>query len=344
MPSPPIVVIGGSAGGLAAAARLLGALDADFPAALTVVLHQAPGADDYVARRLRRSAALAVEVVEVAEDGTPLEAGRVYVARADRHLRFEDGRLRVAFGPRVNRFRPAIDVALRSAAAEYGARSVGVILSGLLDDGAAGLSAVGLSGGAVLVQDPADAEHGDMPANALLYVDPDAVAPVGKLAERLDEVVRSLPASKGTVPEDVLTEARIDARATGDISMTGDIGTQVPVSCPDCGGPLWEIGQPGPRRYRCHVGHAFSQESMLRSQEETVEESLWVALRTLEERARMLERLAQSTGPNASSYRDHADETRAHASRIRSLLAERHDPAPPSDALAGGLTAPRASA
>ena len=323
MSTPPLVVIGGSAGGLDAATRLVGALDAGFPAAVAVVLHQAPGADDYVARRLRQSAALAVAM---AEDGAPFEAGRVYVAPADRHLRFADGRLRVAFGPRVNRVRPAIDVALRSAAAEHGARAVGVVLSGLLDDGAAGLDALRRSGGRALVQDPDDAEHRDMPENALAYVRPDAVASAEDLAVRLDAIVRALPDDPGSAPVDVRTEARIDALATGDIDMTEDIGTQVPISCPDCGGPVWEIHQPGPTRYRCHVGHAFSQQSMLRSQEETVEESLWVALRTLEERARMLDRLARASRTGlATSYADQADETRAHAGRIRDLLADRHE-------------------
>jgi len=336
MSTPPLVVIGGSAGGLDAASRLVGALDADLPAAVAVVLHQAPGADDYVARRLQRATSL---TVDMAEDGAPLQPGRVYVAPADRHLRFDDGRFVVAFGPRVNRSRPAIDVAFRSAAAEHGARAVGVVLSGLLDDGAAGLAALHRAGGPTLVQDPTDAEHGDMPANALQYVEPDAVAPAETLAARVEAIVHDLPAESGTPPDDVRTEARIDARATGDIDMTQQIGVQVPVSCPDCGGPVWEIDQPGPTRYRCHVGHAFSQRSMLQSQEETVEESLWVALRTLEERARMLDRLAQSSGARVgTSYGQHAEETRAHAGRIRDLLAERHDlagsPRPPVESLA----------
>ena len=342
MSTPPLVVVGGSAGGLDAATRLVGALDAEFPAAVVVVLHQAPGADDYIARRLRQSTVL---VVEMAEDGGPLEPGHVYVAPADRHLRFDEGTLRVAFGPRVNRVRPAIDVALRSAAAEHGARAVGVILSGLLDDGAAGLDALHRSGGRTLVQDPDDAEHGDMPANALRYVEPDAVASAEALAERLDAVVRALPDDAGRAPDDVRTEARIDALATGDIDMTQDIGDQVPVSCSDCGGPVWEIHQPGPTRYRCHVGHAFSQQSMLRSQEETVEESLWVALRTLEERARMLDRLSGASRSGvATSYRDQADETRVHAGRIRDLLAARHEIEAAPALLREGTAAPTARA
>ena len=334
MPTPPLVVLGGSAGGLDAALRLVGALPLDFPAAVSVVLHQAPGADDYVARRLAGATSLPVGM---ARDGERLEPGRVAVARADRHLRFEGGRMRVAFGPRVNRVRPAIDVALRSAAAEHGARAVGVVLSGLLDDGAAGLDAVRQAGGVVLVQDPADAEHGDMPRNALEAVPPDAVGPAESLADRLAAFVAALPDTAGDVPAGVLTEARIDALATGDIAMTEEIGTQVPLSCPDCGGPIWEIDASGPRRYRCHVGHAFSQAVMLRSQEDTVEESLWVALRTLEERARLLDRLARASRTGlADGYRGQAEETRTHAVRIRDLLAARHDgPAPePAPALA----------
>ena len=232
---------------------------------------------------------------------------------------------------------------MRAAAASHGARTIGVVLSGLLDDGSAGLAAVRRAGGVVLVQDPDDAEHGDMPRNALASVTPDFVGSAEALAARLHELVGGLPAMPGAIPDDVVTEARIDARATGDIAMTDTIGTQVPFSCPDCGGPVWEIDAPGPRRYRCHVGHAFSQASMLRSQEETVEESLWVALRTLEERARLLDRLADTSRSSlADGYRQQADETRTHAHRIRDLLATRHEEPPPVPAPA--LTAPTARA
>ena len=325
--SLPLVVVGGSAGGLDAATRFVGALEPGLPAAVAVVLHQAVGAGSYVARRLQRATGLGVEMVE---DGDELEPARIYVAPADRHLRFDDDVARVAFGPRVNRARPAIDVALRSAAAEYGARAVGVILSGFLDDGAAGLAALHQCGGRVLIQDPDDAQHNDMPRNALASVSPDAVGTPEELAEELNALLSTLPAERGTIPEVVQIEARIDALATGDIDMTNRIGEPVPLSCPDCAGPVWEICAPGPPRYRCHVGHAFSQKSMLRSQEETVEESLWVALRTLEERARMLDRMSASNRASiASSYRVQAEETRGHADRIRDLLAARHPVADP---------------
>ena len=249
------------------------------------------------------------------------------MAPPDRHLRFADGAVRVAFGPRVNRARPSIDVALRSAAAEHGARAVGVVLSGRLDDGAAGLDAVRRSGGTVLVQDPDDAEHPDMPRNALAAVAADGVATAEALGAELVHVVQTLPDDPGPVPDDVAVEARIDALGTGDIDLTARIGEPVPLSCPDCAGPVWEITASGPRRYRCHMGHAFSEGAMLASQSETVEESLWVALRTLEERARMLDRLAGPGGAGAlaSSYRDQAEDARSHAGRIRDLLVARHD-------------------
>ncbi len=322
MTSPPLVVIGGSAGGLDAVSRLAIHLGPDLGAAVVVVLHQGPGASDYVVRRLRQASALPVET---ATDGAALAPGRVFVAPADRHLRFDGGTIRVAFGPRVNRTRPSVDVALRSAAAEHRDRTVGVVLSGLLDDGAAGLDAIRQAGGVVLVQDPGDAEHGAMPSNAIAAVQPDAVATAEDLAARIEEAVRALPEAPGSAPAAVVIEARIDALATGDIDLTEQIGTPVPVSCPDCSGPVWEIDGSRPRRYRCHVGHAFSEASMLRSQEETVEGSLWVALRTLEERARLLDRLARAASSNlGTSYREQADETRGHARRIRDLLADRH--------------------
>ena len=238
----PLVVVGGSAGGLDAASQFAEALEPGLGAAVALVLHQAPGADDYVTRRLQAVSPL--PVVQ-AEDGDRLEPGRIVVAPADRHLRFEDGAVRVAFGPRVNRVRPAIDVAMRSAAAVRGARAVGVLLSGLLDDGVAGLDSVRRAGGTVLVQRPNDAEHPAMPRNALDAVRADGVATARALGADLAHVLRTLPAAVGEIPDDVLTESRIDALATGDIDMTEQIGTQVPLSCPDCAGPIWEIDEAG---------------------------------------------------------------------------------------------------
>lgn len=183
-----IIVLGGSAGGIGALHQVLGALPADFPVTLCIVLHRGPssGTTDSLADVLRAKTALAVRS---ARDQQPFAPGHAYIAPADYHLLLEDGRLRLERSPKEGRFRPAIDVLFKSAAVTYGRRVVGVLLSGTWgDDGTAGLWQIQHRGGTTVVQDPSDAEFGSMPRNAMDHVAVDHVLPAGRIGPKLIEL------------------------------------------------------------------------------------------------------------------------------------------------------------
>ena len=186
-----VVVVGASAGGVEALAALAHALPAVFGAPILVVLHVPPTGTSVLPGILSRAGRLpAVH----ARDGETVEAGHIYVAPPDSHLLISGRLLQLTRGPRENGHRPAIDPLFRSAAASHKRRAAGVVLSGTLDDGTAGLFAIKQGGGATLVQDPAEALYGAMPASAIAYVQPDYVLPTAELA---DVLVRLTGASNG---------------------------------------------------------------------------------------------------------------------------------------------------
>jgi two-component system chemotaxis response regulator CheB len=317
--APRIVLIGASAGGLQAVREVLGGLTPGLPAAVVVVMHLGQGSFEGHLYTLGQAGPLPVSFVPP-EGG--IAPGHVYLAPAKRHLVFRNGRLHALAGPRVNRFRPSIDVAFRSAAVTYGHRVVGVVLSGLLDDGTAGLQAIKRCGGLAVVQEPADAEHGDMPASALRYVDADHVAPAAALGGLLSRLVAAPPPDAVPIPDALLLEARLDARTVSDLGDLDRLGARAAVSCPACGGPMWRLGD-APPRFRCHVGHGHTLRSLLREQDEALEQTLWAAYRMLEERARTLDRLqGEAAGRThvGADYAARCREAHAHAERLRNLL------------------------
>lgn len=188
-----LVVVGASAGGVEALQSLVSGLAPDLPVAMLVVLHVPPYEQSNLASILARTARLPVEV---ASDGAPIVKGRIYVAVPDHHLLIEKNRLRVTRGPKENRARPAVDALFRSAAFSFGPRVIGVVLSGSLDDGTAGLWTVKDRGGIALVQSPAEAMFSSMPESALQHVDVDGVLPLQALSEAIGGFVLQ------TVPED----------------------------------------------------------------------------------------------------------------------------------------------
>ena len=227
----------------------------------------------------------------------------------------------------MNRARPAIDLAFRSAAVAYRAQTIAVILSGMLDDGTAGLHAIERCGGTTIVQDPDDALYDEMLARALACVEGDHTAPVSAIGEMLNQLAQTRVLSQPPVPEDIVLENRFDMNNTDDLAQMDQLGSQVPLGCPDCGGPLWEVKKTGPARYRCHIGHSMTARTLLTRQDEEVEHTLWIALRTLEEKARMQEKLLRSHEASGqsmlvTSYQSRVQETRAHADRLHWLLFE----------------------
>jgi len=314
-----VVVIGGSAGGIGAASTLLGGLPTEFAACVVVALHTSPKPDSTLADVLQRASALPVGY---GHDGDRLTAGRVFIAPPDRHLLIHDGELVLSRGPRVNRVRPAVDPLFRSAARWWAARVVGVVLSGSLDDGAAGLAAIVRRGGRALVQERAPFEG--MPAAATAAVPSALRVPVDELGPALVKLVGALPEDDqrdDRVDDDLLVET--DLAETDDGHATRVIGQASAVACPDCRGGMAYVSTAGTGYYRCHVGHAFSPETLLEAQADNVEAALWTAVSILEEKAAVHERLAaRHATDSARQGVHHAAErrTRAAATAVRRLL------------------------
>jgi two-component system, chemotaxis family, protein-glutamate methylesterase/glutaminase len=311
-----LVVVGASAGGVEALRAFVGALPDDLPCAVLVVLHLAPAGPSFLPDILQRETRLAVRSPA---DGDVLRGGEVLTAPPDRHLVALEGRARLLQSPRENGVRPAVDPALRSAAAGYGPGAAGVVLSGTRDDGTAGLLAVKRAGGLALAQDPAEAAYPSMPRSAAQHVPLDLVAPAAELAAAVAR--QAVPLEGPTRPsteDDVLppNAGRPARDAAGE-------GTRF--ICPDCGGSLFEVADGTLPRFQCSVGHAFSLESLAEAQGAALEHALWAAVRTLEDRVSMLERLAERAERGdqarvAASFTDQAREVFERAVTIREVI------------------------
>ncbi|HET9671100.1 MAG TPA: chemotaxis protein CheB [Casimicrobiaceae bacterium] len=321
-------MIGASAGGLAPLRELFAGLPADYGAAIFVVMHVAPETPSVLPAILDRLSALPVGI---ASAGAPVRPGTAMIAPPDMHLLLDHDRVRLVNGPRENRHRPSIDVLFRSAALAYGPRVTGVVLSGMKDDGAAGLWAIKRRGGAAVVQEPSDAEYPEMPRSAMDIVDVDACVPARDLASTLIRLVAESPAkAKEPAPVSIEAEARMIEQNNSSMAQLDALGQPVPLTCPECGGALWEIQEGGPR-FRCHTGHAYSLATLADEQSIEVEAALWAALRRLEESERVAQRMASyaRVRGNASLAAYHADiasGTAAHAATLRQLLGDRAVP------------------
>jgi two-component system chemotaxis response regulator CheB len=320
-----IVVIGASAGGVDAITMLIKGLPADLAASLFVVCHLLPDSNNHLVDALNTAGPL---LAKSAEDGEDIRSGIVYVAPPDRHLLVKRDCVRVTRGPRENRWRPAIDPLFRSAAVAYGARVIGVVLTGMLDDGTAGLLAIKRCGGIALVQDPEEAAFPEMPQTALANVPVDETLPLKELAARIARLTREAAGESVQPPHDIVVEARIAETGFSDETTSGEIGNLSGLSCPECGGPLWEGGAGDMPRYRCRVGHAYGVHSLLSAQDEAVESSIWAAVRLFDQRANVLAQMAvkdrQAQRPRMVSHHEKlAGEARQHADALRALLVKR---------------------
>jgi two-component system chemotaxis response regulator CheB len=317
-----IIVVGASAGGVEALKDLVHRLPVDLRAAVFVVLHRTTSGRSLLPSILARAGKLPVFD---AEDWMPIEHGRVYVAPVDHHLLVENGQARVVRGPKENRHRPAIDPLFRSAAWGYGPRVVGVVLSGTLDDGSVGLWAIKTCGGVTVVQDPQEAAYPEMPANAMRHVEVDHCLPIAEIASLLtrlaSEPTKSAPSS---VPHEIQVGNEM-VTMNGDMDDMAAVGKLSAFTCPACRGALWELSEGDLLHYRCHVGHAFSAESLLADQSESVEQALFTALRALEEKSAILHRMNERYGedrPRASApLRERVKQLEESANVIRRLLA-----------------------
>jgi two-component system chemotaxis response regulator CheB len=320
-----IVVIGASAGGIEALSTLLRTLPNTFPAAIFIVIHLPAHLPSMLAHILGRVSRLPVQQ---AQDNLPIRSGHIYVAPPDYHLLLEYNVMRLLHGPKENRHRPAIDPLFRTAAKIYGARVIGVVLSGSLDDGTAGLLAIKRHGGTAVVQDPAEAFYPSMPRSAISHVAVDHVARLEEMAGLLDRLTDPAPDEVLTLSKDPAPASPNSPQRTLELLQLDDLsGTPSVFSCPECHGTLWEIQEGSMTRYRCRVGHAFSPESMFAQQSETLEDALWSALKTLEEQKALLRRLADqaeelSHHQMAARFAERIKQTQDRASVIRSALLD----------------------
>ena len=325
-----IIVVGASAGGVETLCQMVCGLPQDLPAAVFIVLHIPAHGKSVLPRILNR-------VIEKQygqsswqahhpTDGELIQAGRIYVAPPDKHLLIRDNCIHLVRGPRENSHRPAVDPLFRTAARTYGTRVVGIILSGLLDDGTAGLAAIKQRGGIAIAQDPEEALYSGMPRSAIENVDVDYIVKVADIGEILTKLAsEAVIESKPQVTPQMEMEANIAEFDVDTMQKTQRPGTPSGFACPECSGALWELHDGKLIRFRCRTGHAFSINTLLAEQTDALEVALWSALRALEEKAALTERMAirarsRSQNISAKRFQEQFQDSQQSASLVRQLL------------------------
>jgi two-component system chemotaxis response regulator CheB len=266
-----------------------------------------------------------------------IQRGCIYVAPSNQHMLLKEDKILITRGPRENYFRPSIDTTFRSAAVSYGSQVIGIILSGMLQDGTAGMEAIKRCGGLCLVQLPEDAAFPSMPQTVLSNLEVDYSVSSSEMHIVLEELIQRPASNTQQKPHDLVLEADIAERYVNNhpksikamsIEKTtkelDQVGSRTAVSCPECGGSIWRMKDGAVERYRCHLGHAFTIESMLGRNKESLEETLWVALRMLEERRYVLvtlaEEIAAANQAKSDAYTERAEELQIHVERIRQVI------------------------
>ncbi len=321
-----IVVIGASAGGVEAISALVADLPTDLKAAVFVVLHLSRGRS-VLPEILSRAGRLPARHPT---DGERPLYGRIYVAPPDHHMTIEEGQVRIRHGPTENGVRPAIDPLFRSAARCYGARVIGVVLTGSLDDGTAGLAAIKEASGVTVVQDPLEAFAPSMPRSAMEFVGVDHVLPLQEIPVLLAGLVRERAAAAGGRRNDPHVHAMEPDLGEPELALDEEDrpGRVSVFTCPECHGALWESDEKGILRFRCRVGHVYSPDSMLAAQTDSVDRALWAALRSLEERAALTQKMADRArlrqhGWVARAFEERSKTSAEHAAVVRDLLQHR---------------------
>ena len=328
MAGPNIIVIGASAGGYEPIKTIAAGLPKDLDASVFIVWHMSPDVRGILPQVLNKNGGMPAAH---AFDRQEIEKGRIYIAPPDHHLLLDEGHVRVTRGPKENRFRPAIDPLFRSAAYFYKSNVIGVVLSGALDDGTSGLWTIKHRGGITVVQSPLDAEVPSMPDNALREVDVDYVVAAAEIPELLLSLVSGKTARKDAAQANGMDEDRLRREvkiAKEDTALEQGImqfGELTPFTCPECHGVLAVLRDGNMRRFRCHTGHAFSPDTLLTAVTETVEQSLWDAVRGLDETIMMLNNIgdhfADHNQPQlAGKYFQKAKEAAERADRIRAAV------------------------
>lgn len=311
-----IVVVGASSGGLDAIAQLVCGLPADLGAAVLVVIHMAPTFPAGLAERLSRMGAL--EVAD-AVDGEVIRPNRVYLCIPDRHLLIDGENIRLSHGPKENHARPSIDALFRSAAYSAGPRTIGVVLTGRLDDGTAGLWAIKDRGGIAIVQDPNEALYPSMPQSAARQVSIDytlGVADMGVVLAGLTREEVAMTKQSESESRGLEIETAIALGRSAIDSGVRDLGEPSIFTCPECHGTMFTVREGPGGRFRCHTGHAYTARSLAEHSLPALEKSLWTALAQLEEREMLLRQLGESD----PEYARLAEVTHQLRVKVRGLL------------------------
>ncbi len=319
-----IIVIGTSAGGMAALKQLVAQLPSNFAAALFIVWHVSPEVRSVLPQILANACPLSVAH---ATDREEIKPGRIYVAPPDHHLLVEPGHVRVSRGPKENRFRPSVDVLFRSADRAYGPQVIGVVLTGALDDGAAGLYAVKERGGKAVVQDPFEALYSSMPIQAMKAVAVDHCVSITEMGSLLVRLINEVAEEEEATPmsEQMDIEVRI---AREDNAFEGGVmklGAFSPYTCPECHGVLLQLKEGNRIRFRCHTGHAFSLNSLLVEVTKYVEDTLWSTLRAVEESQMLMSHMAEhlqqeNDADTAELFLQKASEAKRRTDLVRQAL------------------------
>jgi len=312
-----IIVIGASLGGFDALRQLISEFPADLPASVLVVLHISSAHESFLAHIFGQKAKLPVVP---AQDHDLIRPGHVYIAVPDYHLRVDDRHILLDHGPKHNFHRPAIDALFFSAAKAFGPRAIGVVLTGALDDGTAGLMDIKRFGGVAVVQDPADAVNASMPASALNCVQVDHCVPLSEMG-RLLSGLAGQPVNRSIAQKGIHMPAPSEA----------ELSTHI---CPECNGPMWCVETGKLLHFHCRIGHAFSGQSLLVEKTQALESALWSAVNALKDKADISTRLAdrlkdekKAIGISSADYfRDQAANAESHAKVITEILLKETSP------------------
>ena len=324
MPGHNIIAIGASAGGVETLSNLVKQLPLDLNAAVFVTLHFPAHATSVLPKILNRLKTLPAQHPE---NGAAIELGNIYIAPPDYHLLIQHERIYLSHGARENGHRPAIDTLFRSIAYAYNQRAIGIILTGTLDDGVAGLLTIKARGGIAIVQDPNEALFSGMPRSAINAVKVDGVLKVREIATRLIELVETPIQEKKLMSDEISQEGEWVAQEKAAIERGERPGLASAFTCPDCGGVLWELRDRTLMRYRCHVGHAYSIDSLLAEKDNSLERALWTANRALEEKGALARRMAtQARQSNhlmsETQFLERAAEAETHAAVLKQVLLQ----------------------
>lgn len=312
-----IITIGASAGGIAAVSKLVASFKKEFDAAIFVVIHISRNSlTEIILGQIQKQTAIKCLIPA---DGEEIQNSRIYLAPADHHMMLEKGKVSIKRGAFDNHWRPSIDVLFRSAAAAYDSCVTGIILTGLLDDGTSGMSAIRRSGGKCMVQDPKEADFPDMPQSVLKNMTVDYKVSIHEMGYILSDLFSRSICNIGEVPEDIQIEAEISLRMSSNVEGLKKLGHPTWLTCPECGGVLVKVERDEISRYRCYTGHSFTEKILETEQAKGLEESIWIAIRMMEERKNLLTNM---TVLHEETRAERTAQMSIHIDRLKGILID----------------------